>query len=290
MAGHLCQAVNYELHRRKTFWVDEALAWMLLETDLDVPGEIIRLPFAAFAVAFTDPPTLGLAESLLQQLPACDVRGQPLRILTAQVTRQGPVAPETTQELDIGLSFDAGRGDWPFLLVRTLRFGPEDRLDAILDSRICSQEEIEVDPTFHTPEMRKLVHLTLNALLYITSAQLEQVLLQSAPGRPGDAPGGKGASRGRAARRARRARRRRGAWSDEDVLFLPSKVPIGQVRRLRQLERGDGGRGLTRRFMVRGHWRKANPDWKDQRLRWIEPYWKGPELGQILERDYELRP
>ncbi len=30
--------------------------------------------------------------------------------------------------------------------------------------------------------------------------------------------------------------------------------------------------------------------WKDQRLLWIEPYWKGPELGALIERAYELSP
>lgn len=42
------------------------------------------------------------------------------------------------------------------------------------------------------------------------------------------------------------------------------------------------------RFMVRGHWRRANSNWKDQRMRWIEPYWKGPDLATIIERQYQL--
>ena len=52
----------------------------------------------------------------------------------------------------------------------------------------------------------------------------------------------------------------------------------------------EGGRQVLRRFMVRGHWRRANATWSDQRLRWIEPYWKGPDMGMIIERDYRLRP
>ena len=31
--------------------------------------------------------------------------------------------------------------------------------------------------------------------------------------------------------------------------------------------------------MVRGHWRRAAPGWKDQRVRWIGPYWKGPDIA-----------
>ena len=29
-------------------------------------------------------------------------------------------------------------------------------------------------------------------------------------------------------------------------------------------------------------------NWKDQRPRWIRPYWKGPDIATILERQYRL--
>jgi hypothetical protein len=37
-----------------------------------------------------------------------------------------------------------------------------------------------------------------------------------------------------------------------------------------------------------GHWRRAARIWADQRLRWIEPYWKGPDMAAIIERAYRL--
>lgn len=42
------------------------------------------------------------------------------------------------------------------------------------------------------------------------------------------------------------------------------------------------------RFLVRGHWRAAR-GWTDQRVRWIEPYWRGPELGPTIEKEYRLK-
>lgn len=30
--------------------------------------------------------------------------------------------------------------------------------------------------------------------------------------------------------------------------------------------------------------------WTDQRLRGVEPYWKGPELAAMIEREYPLKP
>lgn len=50
LARHLWTMVNFELHRRKVFWVDERLAFMLAHTDLDVLGRELRLPFPAFTV------------------------------------------------------------------------------------------------------------------------------------------------------------------------------------------------------------------------------------------------
>jgi hypothetical protein len=45
---------------------------------------------------------------------------------------------------------------------------------------------------------------------------------------------------------------------------------------------------IHKRFWVRGHWRRANAGWQDQRVRWIEPYLKGPDAAAIIEREYEL--
>ena len=38
LASHVLYALNHELFHKKTFWVDEALAWMLMQTNLDIQG------------------------------------------------------------------------------------------------------------------------------------------------------------------------------------------------------------------------------------------------------------
>ncbi len=59
---------------------------------------------------------------------------------------------------------------------------------------------------------------------------------------------------------------------------------------MQELERVPDGRTILRRFMVRGHWRRAAADWADQHMRWIQPYWKGPDMATIIERTYKLKP
>jgi hypothetical protein len=78
--------------------------------------------------------------------------------------------------------------------------------------------------------------------------------------------------------------------SSESVYLLPGAIEISQLRRMQALERIPDGREVLRRFMVRGHWRRAAPSWTDQRLRWIQPHWKGPDLGAVIERTYKLKP
>ena len=78
-------------------------------------------------------------------------------------------------------------------------------------------------------------------------------------------------------------------FSSDDVFYLPGTINISRVRKLQELERAPEGRVLLRRYMVRGHWRRAAKTWADQRLRWIEPYWKGPDMAAIIERAYRLK-
>lgn len=208
LAGHVHYAANHELHHRKTFWVDEALAWALLRTELDVPGACLRLPFPSTAFVFADRATLDLAESLLAGEEVGGARGRPVRMVTVYFVR-GEVTASGT-DLRLALLFDRDPGDgaeaareWPYLLGRDLVVRPEDRLDAILESRHEDVAPGGTDPVFLAPEMKKLVHLTINAVLYSTSRLLEPVSV-GPPRRPGPS----GDRRGKGARGANPIARR----------------------------------------------------------------------------------
>lgn len=107
--------VNFELHRRKTFWVDESLAYMLAQTDLDVPGGQLRVPFPSFALVFTDRYVLCLAERMLSADRRCPVAGQFLRVATVFVTEE-PLAEQ--RMLRLGLALDALGADPPHLVTQ----------------------------------------------------------------------------------------------------------------------------------------------------------------------------
>lgn len=283
LGHHMSYLLNFALHRRKVFWVEDSLAWMLRETRLDIDGNTLRLPFPCFALAFTDRATLELCEALLRLDPVCMLRGQRLHSLTAYVTR---IPADEALGIQVSLLCDARAGQWPYILGRDLYIRPDDHLDAMLDSHFPEVDAGSLDPMFTAPELKQILHLIINAILYATSIP-EWTIAESPLQRVRRAAQGRGEKKRQ--RVESRVRALRQEHSAEDVFFLPGKIPISQIKRLQELERTPAGRQLLVRFMVRGHWRRANRSWVDQRVRGIEPYWKGPDMATIVEREYQMK-
>ncbi len=262
--------VNFELHRRKTFWVDESLAYMLDHTDLDVAGRELRAPFPSCALVFTDRHVLSLAERMLAGDRTCPLSGQLLRVATVYVTEERLGDMRT---LEICFALDALGADLPHLVRHTMALEEDSPVETYLDA-VASR--ITVEPAIpDSHPLRGLIRVTINAILYATSAGVDQQV------RPAPRHHVKG------------PRHRPGApltYSSEEVYFLPGAIEISKVRRMQELERVPDGRTILRRFMVRGHWRRAAAHWTDRHMRWIQPYWKGPDMATIIERTYKLKP
>ena len=275
---HMVTFVRHEACRRKTFWVDPPLAWMLARTRLDIDGELLRLPFAACAFILSDIDARERAGALLA---ADGARRKTVRTVSAYLAQ--PPENDGARPLYLNLLLDRQDGEWPYIYSRDLLVEPRARIDDILDSHFPEVAD-GPDPIFRSPEMKELIHLVLNAVLYSTSAGVEPVVIESPRRKLREA---KGQRRRRAVEQeVERALRR---TTGEDVFFLPGKIDIRNVRRLQEVEARPEGRALLTRFMVRGHWRRAAENWANQRPRWIEPYWKGPEMGVAVEREYRLK-
>jgi hypothetical protein len=255
---------NFELHHRKTFWVDRGLVLMLANTASSVPAALLRPPFASFALVFTDRWFLGRAERLLAQQPSEERRGgQRLRVCTVLVSELS--RSESGRALDVAFVCDALGTDLPTLVERTL----------VVDD--AGSIEQALDRTKAPPLLRELLEVVVNAVLYATSAEVK-VEIRVPPKAP------------KAHRASKHSAPKASESSAETVHFLPSPIDIVAVRRTQALERAPSGRAALHRYMVRGHWRRAPEGWTDRRLRWIEPYWKGPDMAAVIERCYRLRP
>ena len=270
LAAYLELMVNFDLHRRKSFWVDESLAYMLANTDLDVLGRELRVPFPSFALVFTGRHVLSLAERLVARQRDCPLAGQYLRVATVFVTEYQTGEERTLQ---ICFALDALGADLPHLVPHRLPVKEERKVESYLDA-IAPHPPIEpVVP--HANPLRGLLQVTINAILYATSAGVEPQARQAPAGATG------------------RPQLRGGSpitYSSDEVFFLPGAIEISKVRRLQELDRVPDGRTILRRFMVRGHWRRPAANWAEQRMRWIQPYWKGPDMAAVIERTYKLKP
>lgn len=270
VAEHMEPMINFELHRRKIFWVDESLVYLLAKTDLDVPGSDLRLPFACFLLAFTDRHMLSLSERLLSTDPNSPLSGHFLKVATVYVREE---THASNRVLRLWFAFDTLGADPPYLVTHEIplcedspiRLLPESPAPLVVDG----VEVQECDP------LRGLLQVTLNAVLYAISPGAGPQHRKS----PSPAPSGRGKSEPQAP-----------VFSSEDVFFLPGAIEISRLRDFQELERVASGRNLLHRFMVRGHWRRAAAGWQDQRMRWIAPYWKGPDIAAVIERSYKLKP
>jgi hypothetical protein len=267
LARRLQLAVNYELHRRKTFWVDEALVYMLAHTTLDVPGQDLRVPFPCFALVFTDRHVLSLCERLLAADATSPLTGHLLRVATVFVTEERTAGARV---LHLGLALDALGADPPHLIEHDVRLADNERVKADMDSDPPAAT-IDGQPVPRTRPLPGLLQVVLNAILYCTSAGVERdVRVAPRQRRPGvGAPP---------------------VFSSEEVYYLPAPIKISKVRQMQALSRVSSGRTMLHRYMVRGHWRRPAKNWKEQHPRWIKPYWKGPDIAAVIERTYKLTP
>ncbi|MCX5748067.1 MAG: SEC-C metal-binding domain-containing protein [Proteobacteria bacterium] len=262
---YLAMMSEFEAHRRKTFWVDESLAYMLDQTELDVVGRELRVPFPVCAFVFDDRHVLSLAERVLSRRDDDALAGQLLRVVTAHVAERVVGETGETRSLSITFACDALGADLPSLVHHEIPLTDDGRVQGYLD-KVARLPPIDPPPPDMNPT-RGLLRTVINAILYATSASVEPQT--RSPG--STTSGGK-------------------SFSSEEVYFLPGTIDITRVRKLQELERAPDGRELLRRHMVRGHWRRAAKTWSDQRLRWIEPYWKGPDMAAIIEQAYRLKP
>ena len=289
LGTHLSYMLNFELLGRKVFWVDEALAYMLAQTDLDIAGEVLRLPFRVCAFVFIDSYTLSLGKDLLRRHGReSSHSARPLTIITAYVLEED--TPDGRRTLHFDLLFDSKNDEraWPYLVSRDIVFGPRDDLETMLESRFHDVDPIKRDAIFTSPELKRLLKVIINAILYATSAGVTPVTMESPIADLRRKKNKLGKSK--QGKMMGRITEMKGRFSEEKVFYLPGKITISQLKHYREMEKTHDGRTIMKRFMVRGHWRRANPSWKDQALRWIEPYWKGPEMAAVIEKEYRMVP
>jgi hypothetical protein len=94
-------------------------------------------------------------------------------------------------------------------------------------------------------------------------------------------------NRNRSETESAHTRKIKDGYSKKGVLtsYIVLKPPKSYV----PLSSGNG-HALDKRFVVRGHWRMQSYGEKHslRKSMWIKPYWKGPELAEIINKPYKV--
>ncbi len=260
-SGEVSRSAAERIRRQPGFSdVSSVLSREAFGTDIELQRFLRDLAKQTGPAGASIAPYLRLMVNLELNRRKCQI----LRIATVYVTEERRGADRS---LEIFFALDALGSDLPELVRHEIPLGDDTPVQTYLDE-VAPLPAVEPAIPDASP-IRGLLRAAVHAILYATSAGVEPVRRSPAE---------------------EVTRHRRGTFSSDEVYFLPGAIDITQVRRMQDLERVPSGREILRRYMVRGHWRRAQQNWSDRRLRWIAPYWKGPDMAAIIERAYRLKP
>lgn len=299
--------VNFALAGKKTFHFSDNLAEHLANTEINLKGGLIQLPFPTCMFTFTSRAVINAMHNIRGGAGRWDVN-------TAGLDYSAPVSafltvhpagaglpgrkllicawharlPETSylmlkRELYLGDDWtleQALRTDWETLTPDNLGIGLH--VDTG-DGTIAHQD----DDAFYTDGL-SFYRIILNAVLYLSSDQAELTAKES-PRREIEARAKDIASLVKR-RKLLQTAGRYTALDYEEVGASVAPIVI-QKGEAESSVTGVGGGKLHVRFMVRGHWRQQphGLGGRERKLLWIRPHFKGPDLATVINKPYLVK-
>jgi hypothetical protein len=293
--------INFELAGRKTFFFHDNLTDHLLSTELTVDSSLVKPPFPTCLLMFSARLAIDAAYAAMNhpvspecyKAPLCvfvtsfDMRDDPeSRNIMMFVTHWYDKNPAFAIKREVAIRpnwklEDALRTDWKELV-------NHDDLESGMQYRIDGYVQEVADESFYTDGLA-LFRLILNAILYLSSSDPEIVERLSGRKEALDR-----ASSIKSREKAKKARYEARKESELDYFAVGESVPLIYVRkgdvRDAELPCPNDSREYAVRFIVRGHWRNqaCGPGLSERRLVWIKPYYKGPEMADLVNRPYKV--
>ncbi len=292
-------ATNFELFGKKTFYVNDNLVQQLAHTSLEIEAEFLRLPFSSCLFVFTSPAVLRafyaidkhrqppgtdmnmpvsvfatdhtVAEGGRKLMFACWHSG--LRANHMHVKRELLIRPGWSMSKTLKTDWDeiyAEQGRENELTTNELVFGRKG------EDRVFYEEGL----TFF--------RILLNTILYLGSN--EPSLLNHLSPHARHMAGVEGM---KSTLKRRKRLKEIARESRLDFTEVGWNAPPIIVQKPGVSEEGTSEALSARhvRFIVRGHWRNQphGLNSSERRLVWIKPYYKGPEMAELINRPYVVR-
>lgn len=292
--------LNFELFGRKTFFFHSNLSDHLLETELSVDSELLNLPFDCCLFVYSAPKVVETAFSFLK------VQAEPADLLypiSVYITALPDKASGGDKKLIMTVSHWRGdkcsfgikrevaiRSGWKIeksLKTDWEKLGDTDgeglRITANGEYRTTTDEE------FYTDGLA-LFRLVLNSILYLSSNDPD--IIRRVSGREISI---NRANSIKSKLKSKKARQLAKKESTLDFMSLGENIrPIYvnksglQKSSINQL---NNFKEYAVRFIVRGHWRNQpfGQNQTERKLVWIKPYYKGPEMAELVNQPYVVK-
>lgn len=286
-ADMVCHALfgsflNFTLFGEKTFFFSDNLVDHLSQTELNAPASLLRLPFKACHFVYQ-------AEVMKE---AIDFQGEmikqgidnvrnPISIFATEFSEGEGRRIVFVAFQDIGLVH-------PLMIKRSLLLTPpaEIKEDWTVDDALKTNWSESYDTSkmdgddliFREGKLLMFFRVLVNGILYLSSndPDIQKII----------SPHTKTQKR----KKSRKNRTRIG--NGESFVVGAGIRPIVVVKPS-EIENSDSEIARLRRairFMVRGHWRNqaCGMELSERRLIWIKPYYKGPEMAELINKPYQV--
>jgi len=306
-------AVNFSMFGKKTFYVSDGLVQQLANTRMNVKAPMLQMPFPCFQLVFT---SKEMIDAVYAASPTdINTVRYDLPVTAVVYECEGTVDhPGIAYEKDIrtlqvmffqgeGKNSDLSHGrhyllreKWNLEQVLHVNWGKIlddeeqnewlEKLrragDSYDESDLLLPSKEEIDELF-TDTTLIPYRVVINAILYITSVNAET---ESRPSPVKNME--KDLKFIRNEQERQKARRQ-----IEHSSRLPYIVIGGSVKPVTEDRPTsiDGKRSLTVRFMVKGffRWQVYGPGREGRRHQWIKPFYKGPEMAELVNKPYLVR-
>lgn len=289
--GDYLSMLNFEKAGRKVFQISSALVDRLAATAMDAPSEYLRLPFpsclfviraptaiddlykigggqpcydAPLSIFLSEFESRGMRKIMIQVFHSNDV------VFHSFVKRELLIHPEWTIERSLCT-------DWTTLFEQNPDWGAAD------PAAKCEDESVFYDDGL------QFFRIVVNTILYLASSDPD-ISLRASPVEALSVRAAATLNRYKKHELLEEASR----YSALDGAIAGANVaPIIVAPRCAVVSAKHGAAQTrpNKRIIVRGHWRNQayGEGMADRKLIWIQPYWKGPEMAELVGRPYVVR-
>lgn len=257
---------NFLIFGSKTFFFSRALTERLANFELNAPSSALLVPFKSFVFVYDDP----VSRAALASIGPGHLAGEGAITTWISVFDGG-------DNIHLGLLMICQHESHAKALAsRILKITPDNTIEDALRTEWTADKEDDNDDQFIKNSL--FIRIALNSILYLNSSNPEISTQMKATD---IIPIKRNSSPSKARQHARYVAKRYSALT---------YVRVGDSVHSLDIEARSRGIVHAERILVRGHWRnQAHGQGRSERkLIAIEPYWRGPEMAEVVTRPYKV--